>query len=153
MADGEARATGPGFKTPGVVPNGPCVFVSYRRDDVPDATDRLAASLSERFGKDHVFLDVDSIEIGANFVRVVGEWVGRCDVLLVVIGRGWLGVTDDEGGRRLDDPRDYVRLEIEAGLDRDTRVVPVLIHGATIPKLRDLPESVAPLVDRQAVAT
>ncbi len=151
MADREARGTVPGFDTSGMLTAIPYVFVSYRRDDVPDATDRLASSLFDRFGRDHVFVDVDSIEIGSNFGQVVADWIGQCDVLLVVIGRDWLAATDDEGRRRLDSPKDYVRLEIEAGLDRDTRVVPVLIHGATIPKARDLPENLVPLLDRQAV--
>jgi YVTN family beta-propeller protein len=127
------------------------VFVSYRRDDVPDATDRLAQSLIAHLGKDQVFLDVDNIDIGARFAKVVGDWVGRCDVLLAVIGRGWLTATDDEGKRRLDDPRDYVRLEIEAGLERDIRVVPVLVHGARIPKAAELPDTLVPLLDFNAI--
>lgn len=127
------------------------VFVSYRRDDVPDATDRLTASLVGHLGKDHVFLDIDSIEIGARFASVVGKWVARCDVLLAVMGRSWLSATDDDGNRRLDDPKDFVRLEIEAGLTRGVRVVPVLIHGARMPKASELPESLVPLLDRNAV--
>lgn len=127
------------------------VFVSYRRDDVPDATDRLTASLVGHLGKDHVFLDIDSIEIGARFASVVGKWVARCDVLLAVMGPGWLSATDGDGNRRLDDPKDFVRLEIEAGLTRSVRVVPVLIHGAKIPKASELPESLVPLLDRNAV--
>jgi DNA-binding beta-propeller fold protein YncE len=127
------------------------VFVSYRRDDVPDATDRLAVSLKTRLGNDHVFLDVDSIDIGARFAKVVGDWVARCDVLLAVIGRSWLEATDDEGLRRLEDPKDYVRLEVEAGLERDIRVVPVLIHGARMPKAAELPDSLVPLLEFNAV--
>jgi hypothetical protein len=126
------------------------VFVSYRRDDVPDATDRLAASLVERFGNDHVFLDIDSVEIGAPFASVIGDWVARCDVLLVVMGRNWLGATDSDGGRRLDDPQDYVRLEIEAGLKRDIRVVPVLIHGVGLPRAESLPKTLISLIERNA---
>jgi hypothetical protein len=127
------------------------VFVSYRRDDVPDATDRLADSLINRLGKDDVFLDVDNIDIGARFATVVRDWVGRCDVLLAVMGRGWLDATDEDGGRRLENPRDYVRLEIESALERDIRVVPVLIHGARIPKEVQLPESLVPLLERNAI--
>lgn len=127
------------------------VFVSYRRDDSPDATDRLTAELRSRLGDGNVFLDVDSIEIGARFAKVVDEWVGRCDALLAVIGPDWLEATDDEGNRRLDDPADYVRLEIEAALGREIRVVPVLMHGARIPRRDQLPESLAPLVEYNAI--
>ena len=127
------------------------VFVSYRRNDVPDATDRLAASLIERLGRDQVFLDVDSIEIGAPFAKVIGSWISRCDVVLVVIGHGWLTATDDEGALRLGNPRDYVRLELEAALSRDMRVVPLLVHGARMPRATELPESLVPLLERNAL--
>ena len=80
----------------------PTVFVSYRRDDVPDATDRLAESLVQRLGREHVFVDVDSIDIGAPFAQVIDAWISRSDVLLAVIGRGWLSATDDEGAPRLE---------------------------------------------------
>ena len=127
------------------------VFVSYRRDDSPDATDRLTIELRRELGADSVFLDIDDIEIGARFARVVEEWVGRCDVLLAVIGPDWLDARDDEGGRRLDDPSDYVRLEIEAALRRDIRVVPVLMNGARLPKRDQLPQTLAPLVEYNAI--
>lgn len=129
----------------------PTVFLSYRRDDVPDATDRLADSLIKRLGRDQVFLDVDSIDIGAPFAKVIHDWVSRCDVLLALIGPGWLAATDDEGARRLDNPKDYVRLEVEAGLARDMRVVPVLIHGARMPMPSQLPSSLLSLLDRNAL--
>ena len=80
------------------------IFVSYRRDDAPDATDRLAHSLIERLGRDNVFIDVDSIEIGGDFAQVIGDWVGRCDALLAVIGRGWADARDDGGNRRRTPP-------------------------------------------------
>jgi class 3 adenylate cyclase/tetratricopeptide (TPR) repeat protein len=127
------------------------VFLSYRRDDVPDAADRLAESLARRFGKSQVFLDIDKIDIGAPFAKIVGDWVASCDVLLALIGRGWVDATNDDGYRRLADPNDYVRLEIEAALSRDIRVVPVLIHGATIPKDTQLPASLVPLLERNAI--
>lgn len=131
--------------------SGPSVFVSYRRDDVPDATDRLTDALRERFGAPQVFMDVDGIEIGADFEAVIGDWVKRCDVLLAVIGHGWLDARDQGGARRIDDPGDYVRLEIEAALDRDIRVIPVLIHGGQIPAAGNLPASLAPLAKRNAI--
>jgi streptogramin lyase len=131
--------------------SGPSVFVSYRRDDVPDATDRLTEALRERFGAPQVFMDVDGIEIGADFETVIGDWVKRCDVLLAVIGHGWLDARDQGGARRIDDPGDYVRLEIEAALDRDIRVIPVLIHGGQIPAAGNLPPTLAPLAKRNAI--
>jgi TIR domain len=125
------------------------VFVSYRRDDVPDATDRLVEALKNRFGDDHVFIDIDNIEIGADFQDVIGDWVSRCDVLLAVIGHNWQA-RRAEGTPRIQDPDDYVRLEIEAALRRKVRVVPVLIHGAAMPTRNDLPESLVPLLRRNA---
>ena len=126
------------------------VFVSYRRDDVPDATDRLTETLKNRFGDDHVFVDIDNIEVGADFEDVIGDWVSRCDVLLAVIGHDWLQARQAEGTPRIQAPDDYVRLEIEAALRRKIRVVPVLIHGAPMPTRNDLPESLAPLLRRNA---
>ena len=125
------------------------VFVSYRRDDVPDATDRLTETLKNRFGNDHVFVDIDNLEIGADFEDVIGDWISRCDVLLAVIGHNWQA-RRAEGTPRIQDPDDYVRLEIEAALRRKVRVVPVLIHGAPMPARNDLPESLVPLLRRNA---
>ena len=125
--------------------NGLRVFVSYRRDDAADATDRLVDSLHQRFGPEHVFLDVDSIDVAADFEQVIGDWIVRCDVLVAVIGSTWLGVTDEAGKRRLQSPHDFVRLEIEAALDRGVPVVPVLVHGAEVPDPAELPASLSRL--------
>jgi hypothetical protein len=127
------------------------VFVSYRREDVPDATYRLVDALNRRFGSDGVFFDVDKIELGAPFADVIEEWVASCDVLLAVIGEGWLDARGENGARRLENPGDFVRLEIEAALTRDIRVVPVLIHNAPIPGTADLPDSMAQLPGRNAM--
>jgi hypothetical protein len=127
------------------------VFVSYRRDEASDATDRLTQSLRDGFGEDGVFLDVDNIDPGADFKQVIGGWVAGCDVLLVVIGPSWHDARDSSGERRLEDPGDYVRLEVEAALQRDVRVVPVLIHGAQMPPAEGLPPNLMPLLQRQAV--
>jgi hypothetical protein len=127
------------------------VFVSYRRDDEPFATDRLTQALRERLGRDNVFIDIDSIEIGADFVDAIDDWVARCDVLLAVIGHEWLDAQRPDGGRRIDDAGDFVRLEIEAALKRKLPIVPVLIHGTTAPTPTELPPSVAPIMRRNAV--
>jgi tetratricopeptide (TPR) repeat protein len=126
------------------------VFVSYRRDDAP-TTDRLSASLRERFGRDRVFLDIASIEVGADFSDVIGDWIARCDVLLAIIGPGWLDAKTTSGERRLDDPEDSMRLEIEAALQQNVRVIPVLIQGAELPPRSDLPASLTPLLRRNAL--
>ncbi len=100
------------------------VFVSYRREDAPDATDRLTGALRDCLGREQVFVDIDSIEIGADFADVIGKWIARCDVLLAVIGHEWTDATDPSGDKRLDDPRDYVRLEIESALQRGVALCP-----------------------------
>jgi hypothetical protein len=77
-------------------------------------------------GRDNVFLDVDSIDLGVDWFSVLTEWVGACDVLVAVIGRNWVSTTGKNGLRRIDDPDDFVRIEIEAALQRNVRLIPVL---------------------------
>lgn len=127
------------------------VFVSYRRDDAPDATDRLADTLRERFGSDRVFVDIDNVAPGDDFTRVVEEWVASCDALVVVIGREWLDARDRAGQRRIDDPDDFVRLEVEAGLRCGVRLFPVLLHGAQMPSREELPDGLLALRRRNAL--
>jgi len=85
-------------------------------------------------------MDVDTIRPGLDFVDVVQEAVGSCDALIAVIGREWLGASDGSGRRRLENPEDLVRLEIATALQRDIRVIPVLVQGAQMPAITDLPE-------------
>jgi TIR domain len=127
------------------------IFISYRRDDTPFAAGRLFDRLAGHFGRDRVFQDVDSIEPGDDFVEVITRAVGSCAVLLVLIGDRWLTAADEEGHRRLDNPADFVRLEIEAALTRNVRVIPVLIDAARLPRAEELPASVAGMVRRQAL--
>jgi hypothetical protein len=150
-AGGSAVEEGPAVVAQNRRDGGVRVFISYRRDDAPDATDRLSAELRRQLGAGNVFLDIDNIDIGARFPQVVEEWVQRCDVLLAVIGPDWLSATDEAGNRRLEDPDDYVRLEIEAALRREIRVVPVLMHGAGVPKRDELPATLSPLVEYNAI--
>jgi hypothetical protein len=128
------------------------IFISYRREETSGQAGRLYDRLREQFGEDFVFMDVDSIEIGADFPRAVIEAMSRCNILLVLIGRNWLAITDSEGRRRIDNPDDWVRLEIETILQRDVRVIPVLLDGAILPRADDLPRSLQPLIRRQAFA-
>ena len=127
------------------------VFISYRREETAYPAGWLYDRLANHYGGGQVFKDVDSIELGADFVQVITRAVGSCDVLLAMIGEQWLTVTDEHGQRRLDDPDDFVRLEIEAALTRGVRVIPILVNGATMPRAEELPHSLVPLRRRQAL--
>lgn len=131
--------------------SGDGIFISYRREDAAYPAGWLFDLLAAGFGADRVFKDVDSIQPGDDFVEEITVAVGSCAVLLAVIGKGWLGAVGDDGCRRLDDPADLVRLEIETALSRDVRVIPVLVDGAIMPVAGQLPASLGKLVRRQAV--
>ena len=126
------------------------IFISYRRADDSWPARWLADWLAGRFGAGVVFQDVDSIQPGDDFAADIEAAVGACAVLLAVIGPQWLAAEGD-AGRRLDDPRDWVRLEIEAAIKRGVRVIPVLVDGARMPSASDLPPSLQDLARRQAV--
>ena len=133
------------------VGEGSGIFVSYRRQESSHLAGRLADRLADRFGEGQVFIDVDTIEPGVDFAEEIFRAVAGCEVLLAIIGPNWLASADERGGRRLDDPDDIVRLEIEAALARGVRVIPILIEGAVMPRRDDLPESLASLARRQAL--
>ena len=127
------------------------IFLNYRRKDTEDTAGRLFDSLCAHFGEQRVFMDIDDIQPGVDFDEVVHEAVGKCDVLLALIGPTWLTMVDEHGRRRLDDPDDYVRIELQVALQRDIRVVPVLIHDVAMPKAEDLPDGLQRLTHKQAV--
>lgn len=127
----------------------PAIFITYRREDSIDVTGRIYDRLCQYFGKEAVFKDVDSIPLGVDFRKHLGDSVGQCDVLLTVIGRQWL--LGERGQRRLDDVRDYVRIEMEAALKRDIPVVPVLVQGSSMPSPEDLPEVLQSLAYRNGI--
>lgn len=127
------------------------IFISYRRDDSAGHVGRLYDRLVEQFRPDDIFMDIDTISPGEDFVDAVERAVAAADVLLAVIGQHWLTVTDRQGRRRLDNPHDFVRLEIAAALKRNIRVIPVLLRGTPMPDMADLPEDLQPLVRRNAV--
>src|ERR1700761_4255959 len=108
------------------------VFVSYRREDGSDAAGRLAARLVGRLGAERVFIDVDAIEPGMDYVEALTSGVGACAVLVAVIGPGWLAAAGKRG-RRLDDPDDWVRVEVRTALERGVRLIPVLVGDAPMP--------------------
>ncbi len=126
------------------------VFISYRRQESSGMAGRLYDRLAARFGANQVFMDVDTIALGVDFAEVISQAVTTCAVLLAVIGPHWLSATDEDGQRRLDDPDDIVRLEIGAALERDVRVIPILVEGAVMPRAGELPESLAGLARRNA---
>jgi hypothetical protein len=126
------------------------IFISYRRDDSGGWTGWLSDRLHQHFGRDNVFMDIDTIEPGLDFVEVIEQAVGSCDALIALIGNQWLTITDDSGRRRLDNPEDFVRLEIAAALARNIRVIPALVPGARMPRSTDLPYVLQLLARRNA---
>lgn len=128
------------------------IFISYRRDDSQGSAGRLRDKLVQHFPPEHVFMDVDTVEPGMDFVTSIETAVGDCDVLLAVIGKRWLSSLDSQGRPRLESPEDYVGLEIGAALARDIRVVPVLVDGAEMPRSEDMPQAIAPLARRNAIS-
>jgi tetratricopeptide (TPR) repeat protein len=127
------------------------IFINYRRDDSISTAGRLHDRLAQTFGRENLFMDVDHIPAGVDFVDYLPSQVAACDVFLAVIGPNWLDAKDDDGRRRFDNPNDYVAVEIAAALARNIRVIPVLIDGARTPKADKLPDSIKPLVRRNAV--
>ena len=128
------------------------VFISYRRQETAWPARQLYDVLVAELGADRVFKDVDNIEPGDDFVERIQSAVGSCQVLLALIGPQWLTVLDVKGARRIDDPEDFVRLEVETALNRDdVRVIPILVDNAKMPTPQELPRGLAGLTRRQAV--
>jgi hypothetical protein len=126
------------------------IFISYRRDDSIGYAGRLQGDLSRRYSDEHVFRDIE-IPPGADFGEYITSLVDKCNIVLAVIGPRWLDARDREGQRRLDDPQDWVRLEIERALARDgVEVIPVLVDGAKLPPREELPASLLGLRRRNA---
>jgi formylglycine-generating enzyme required for sulfatase activity len=128
------------------------VFISYRRDDTGGYSLLLFDRLARVFGRNQILMDIDSMEPGKDFVEVIHKAVSGCDALLALIGKQWLTLLDEAGRRRIDVPEDFVRLEITTALERDIRVIPVLVHGAPMPTSDELPETLKPLTRQPAVA-
>ena len=114
------------------------VFISYRRDDSSGYAHAIHSQLVQHFSKDQVFMDVDTMDPGVDFVRAIEKAVGECDVLVALIGKRWAG-GEPGGTSRLDNAKDYVRLEVSTALARDIRVIPVLVDGMTMPNEDSLP--------------
>jgi hypothetical protein len=127
------------------------LFLCYRREDTQDAAGRLHDRLVDAYGPDHVFMDIDSVPLGIDFVDHVTDQISRCSGVIVMIGRQWLTATDVRGRRRLDFEDDLVRTELAAALERKIPVIPVLVQDATVPASEDLPPNIKPLARRNGI--
>jgi hypothetical protein len=127
------------------------VFISYRRDDSGYVTDRIYEYLSAECDEAAVFRDLECIPLGKSFRSHIAEALAECSVLLAVIGPRWLTIADRDGRRRLDDPEDLVRIEIETALARGIPVIPVLVEGVPVPGRSEVPHGLAFLSDHQAI--
>jgi hypothetical protein len=127
------------------------IFISYRRQDSAAYAGRLYDRLAERFGAENVFMDIDSINPGTDFVDVLAKKIRFCQVMLVVVGPDWVSLRAENEKLRLSDPDDYVRQEIAMGLQRKIRLIPLLVSGAKMPAEKELPNQLSALARRQAV--
>jgi TIR domain/Tetratricopeptide repeat len=132
-------------------PSSQGIFLSYRREDAAPYARLLQFQLRERFPAAQVFIDLDSIEAGLPFAKVIRDAVDTCTVLVALIGRQWMTITDEDGSRRLDNPRDYVRFEVQTALERGVRVIPVLVDGARPPREQQLPAELQELAELNAL--
>ncbi|MGO9172242.1 MAG: toll/interleukin-1 receptor domain-containing protein [Rhodomicrobium sp.] len=126
------------------------IFISYRRQDTKAIAGRILDRLEAKFGRNDVFMDIDAIPPGVDFHDWISNQISTALVVLALIGPNWVNARDEAGNRRLDDPNDFVRLELEAAITRKIPLVPVLIDGALLPRTDELPESLGPLVRRNA---
>ena len=127
------------------------IFISYRREDSGANAIGIGQYLEHEFGRRNVFIDVD-MRAGTRFPTVLEQRLAECKVMLVLIGPGWLDARDEQGNRRLDNPDDWVRLEIAHALKRDITVIPVLVDRAVLPPKKVLPDDIQGLLDRQVVS-
>lgn len=126
------------------------IFISYRRDDTKHPAGRLYGDLADHFGKDRVFRDTDAMEPGVKYASAIRDFIGSCDALVAVIGREWLDAVDEQGRKRLRNPRDVLRREIVSALEAGKLVIPVLVDDAEMPPVDALPKPLATLADYQA---
>jgi hypothetical protein len=127
------------------------IFISYRRDDSRYQARMIYDAFARGLPRENIFMDVDTIAPGVDFVRVLEGWVSQCEALLVLMGPHWSNSTDPKTRkRRLDNSKDYVRIEIRGALSRDIPVVPILLDGAELPDETELPDDIKPLLNRHA---
>lgn len=130
------------------------IFISYRRDESEYQAHRLQSELAPYFDapEEEIFIDIDNMPLGVDFVDHIAQKVAQAEVVLAIIGKGWLTAEDATTGvRRLDNPKDYVRVEIVTALEQGKPVVPILLDGVKMPAEDDLPDELKPLVQRAGV--
>jgi hypothetical protein len=127
------------------------IFINYRRMDTEGHVGRLYDHLIQQFKPENIFMDVQNIEPGADFVRVLEDAVAQCEVFIAMIGPHWLTLTDSSGERRLDQWNDFVRIEIESGIKHEKLLIPVLVGGSKMPSPNELPETIQMLARRNAI--
>jgi hypothetical protein len=125
------------------------IFLSYRKQDSVHLTDLLSAALADHFGRRHVFRDKDSLLLGGLYPGRIRDAMQRCDVMIAVIGPHWLDARRASGGRRIDDPADWVRMELSTAFRREIRVIPVLLDGTALPDVTELPADLRSLARSQ----
>lgn len=130
----------------------PTIFLCYRRDDSQDAAGRLHDRLATTYGAESVFMDIESVPLGVDFVDHVKIEIARCHAVIVMIGRQWLTLETKRGTRRLDDPEDLARIEIAAALRQRVPVIPVLVQNASMPDRDELPDDLRLLTRRNGIA-
>lgn len=128
------------------------IYVSYRRSDSLGFAGRISDRLAAHFGTENIFTDTDSIPPGADFRQTLNAEIGRCDVMLALMGHDWVSSVDSEGRRRVDNPGDFIRAELETALAQSLPIVPVIVDGAGMPPANSLPESIQPIAYRNAAA-
>ena len=129
----------------------PRIFISYRRSDTPAEATLLYERLSRHFRKSHIFFDIDTLDVGENWRKVIEDKVSQCDALIAVIGPQWLGEKIEEGERRFDDPEDILRFEIATALKLKIQVIPATVRDASVPSRESLPDDIAAIADQQAL--
>jgi hypothetical protein len=132
-------------------PSAEKVFICYRREETAAHAGRLYDAMVARFGEGNVFIDVDDVGPGVDFVERIDHVLAECRALIVVMGPSWATMEDGRGGRRIDDPDDFVRREVESGLDSNATVIPVLVSGAGMPRRDSLPQELRPIARRNAL--
>ncbi|MGN6494158.1 MAG: toll/interleukin-1 receptor domain-containing protein [Agriterribacter sp.] len=125
------------------------IFISYRVQDTAADTGRLVDALKQVFYEDQIFMDIEKLEPGVDFTQAIAHSLDSCDVLFAIIGPEWAGPANQKGVTRINQPNDWVRIELETALKRNIRLIPVLVRGASLPGEEELPESLHPLLNRQ----
>ena len=127
------------------------IFISYRRSDTQGYAGRLSDSLESYFGGNRVFRDIDDIKGGSEFAKDIEKQMSSADAVIVLIGPNWLTISNDDGKRRIDDPDDWVVEEIATAIELGIRIFPVLIEGTVLPRIEELPEKLAPILNYNAI--